>query len=170
MPLLPYDTLVIESPLPVAEALGRLQGATGPVRWMGMGTGAHPYEGEVTEDEVSIRRAIGYQNSFLPRIQGRLEPAGQGSRLAATMEMHPLVMLIMSLWMAIALTTALPMLVLAATSDPPVEFVLLPVGMLLAGWALASGAFTIEARIARRELTALLDGRIAADAAPSRAV
>lgn len=158
MPLLPYDTLVIESPLPVAEARGRLQGATGPVRWLRFGPAAYPFEGEVTDDEVRIRRAIGYQNSFLPRIQGRLEPAARGSRLAATMEMHPLVMIFVGLWMAIAVTIALPMLVLALTSDPPAEMVLIPVAMVLGGWALTAGAFTLEARIARAHLTRLLDG------------
>jgi hypothetical protein len=168
MPLLPYDTLEIESPLSVAEARLRLQGATGPERWMRLGTPPHPFEGEVTEHEVRIRRAIGYQNSFLPRIRGRLEPAAQGSRLAATMEMHPLATLIMGLWMAIGLTTSLPMLVLAVLSDPPAEMVIIPVVMLLGGWALASGAFTLEARIARAHLTQLLDGRAAGEP-PSRA-
>lgn len=162
MPLLPYDTLVIESPLPVAEALGRLQAATGPVRWMRFGAPAYAFEGEVTEDEVRIRRAIGYQNSFLPRIEGRLEPAARGSRLSATMEMNSPVTIFMGLWMAVAVTISLPMLVLALVSDPPVAMVLVPVGMLLGGWALASGAFTLESHMARAHLTQLLEGHAGA--------
>jgi hypothetical protein len=168
MPLLPYDTLVIDSPLPPGEALARLRAATGPRRWFrGFGAATHPFQGEVVGDEVRIERVIGYGNSFLPRIHGRVEPRAHGSRLNATMALHPLVAVFMLVWMAFALATGLPLaaLQLARGLDEPA--MLTPMGMALAGWLLASGCFTFEARIARERLTALLDAR--ADARSPRA-
>lgn len=167
MPLLPYDTLLIESPFPVDEVRGRLQGATGPVRWFRFGAPTHPFMGEVADDDVRIHRAIGYQNSFLPRVAGRIEPTARGSRLTATMTLQPWVTVFIGVWMAMALAAAIPLLVLALTSDPPLGIVLIPVGMLLLGWAVASGAFTLEAHIARAQLTELLQGHRAVAVPPA---
>lgn len=167
MPLLPYDTLLIESPLPLHEARARLQGATGPVRWLRFGAPPHAFEGEVAGDAVRIHRAIRYQNAFLPRIEGRLEPGAQGSRLRAAMKLHPFVAVFMAVWFSIALAAGLPM-VIALFFGAPAVTALIPLAMLLFGGALVSGAFTFEARIARERLAALLDGHTPADARDAR--
>ena len=60
MPLLPYDTLLIDSPLPVEQAAARLQRATGPRKWLRtwglLSVPSHPFVGKITGHRVSIQR------------------------------------------------------------------------------------------------------------------
>jgi hypothetical protein len=165
MPRLPYDTLLIESPLSVTQARARLERATGPREWLRtwgfLSVPSHPFVGTITDHQVSIQRAIAYQNSFLPHIEAHLEPRAEGSRLAGTMSLHPLVGVFMIVWVVMLVLMGL----LAAPADlANAEFDegrWIPLGMLIFGWVLCSGAFTIEARIARKRLAALLEGTAA---------
>jgi hypothetical protein len=50
-----------------------------------------PFVGEVGTDSFSIYRDIWYQNSFLPRIRGRVEATLSGSKVSIKMSLHPLV-------------------------------------------------------------------------------
>jgi len=50
-----------------------------------------PFAGSVEEGSFKIRRDIGYQNSFLPLIYGRIVPIPTGTRVSVTMFLHPLV-------------------------------------------------------------------------------
>lgn len=162
MPLLPYDTLVIDSPLPVAEARARLEQATGPRRWLRtwgfVSVPSHPFVGEITDHRVRIQRAIVYQNSFLPHIEARLEPRAEGCRLAGTMSLHPLVGVFMLFWVAVAAVIALTAAVGSLRRGQMDAGAWMPLGMLIFAWGLCSGAFTVEARIARKRLAALLEG------------
>lgn len=118
--------------------------------------GAAAFEGEVSDAGVDIRRMIGYQNSFLPNIQGSFERTPYGSRLRGTMQMHPLVTIFMCIWIAFVIIVgfaAATLFLLARDYDPAG---LIPVGMLLFGWAVPAAAFTIGAGIARRALIEIL--------------
>lgn len=156
MPLLPYATLLIDSPLPVERAAARLQQATGPRTLFRFGPRSpHPFAGEITDREVRIERAIGYQNAFLPRIRAHLEPCAEGCRLVGSMSLHPFVAVFLAVWVGFLLM-GLPTLLRLARGEPsPQAWTLL--AMLAFAWALAAGAFTVEARLARRRLAALLD-------------
>ncbi|HEX2076128.1 MAG TPA: hypothetical protein VHG08_00415 [Longimicrobium sp.] len=159
MPLLPFDTLLIDSPLSVDQACQRLQQATGPRKWFRWsGMPAHPFEGTVTANEVRIQRGIRYQNSFLPQIHGRIEPRAQGSRLVGTMSLHPAVAVFMMVWFGAALLIGLPAILLALGTGDLSEGVWIALAMPLFAWALCTGAFTVEARLARQQLEALLEG------------
>jgi hypothetical protein len=160
MPLLPYDTLLIDSPLPVDEARARLEQATGPRRWARYGPPPQPFQGEVTADEVRIERAITYQNSFLPRIRGRLEPRADGSRLQATLSPHPLAAAFMAVWFAGVLLIGVPSTVAGLLAGESGLAVWITPLMLAFGWILCSGIFTIEAHIARGRLAGLLEGAV----------
>jgi hypothetical protein len=162
MPLFPYDTLQIDSPLSADAALARLRQATGPQRWFRFGTPQQPFEGEVSADAVRIRRAIGYQNAWLPRIRGRIEPRAAGCRLHATLSLHPAVAVFIVVWFGGALMMIPPALALVLAGGPPGGLVITPV-MLLFGWGLCSGAFTFEAWAARERLAALLEAVRPAD-------
>jgi hypothetical protein len=157
MPLFPHATLLIESPLPVERAAARLQEATGPRTLFRFGPRPpQPFAGEVTGSEVRIERAIGYQNSFLPRIRAHLEPRAGGCRLVGSMSLHPLVAVFLVVWVAFLLMMGLPALLWLARGEPsPQAWTFL--GMLAFAWVLSAGAFTVEARLAHRKLAALLD-------------
>lgn len=173
MPLLPYDTLLIDSPLPADGALARLQAATGPRRWTlwrGLGPAPRPFTGTATADEIRIERVIGYGNAFRPRIRGRIEPRAGGSRLTATMSLHPFVSVFMLVWFGGVLATGLR--IVAAPPSAGIRepvLIVIPPAMLLLGWLLVAGGFTFEAWRARSRLTELLDARTPADGRRPRA-
>lgn len=158
MPLLPHQTLVIDSPLPADEALARLRAQTGQHRWFRWGRVPYPFEGEVAGSEVRIQRVIRYRNSFLPRIRGWVEPSVRGSRFTATLSLHPLVTVFMLVWFAMALAIGIPMTAVPLAEGSADPLALIPLAMLAFGWGMVSGAFTYEARVARDRLAAILEG------------
>lgn len=164
MPLLPYDTLLIDSPLPIEQAAMRLQLATGPRKllrlWPALSAPSHPFVGELIDDEFRIERAIAYQNSFLPRIRARLEPRAEGCRLAGTMSLHPPVGVFMLVWVGMVALIGVPATLWGLAHGDFSQATWIPPAMLVFGWALCSGAFTIEARIARKRLAGLLEGAV----------
>lgn len=173
MPLLPHDTMLIDSPLPADEALARLQAATGTRRWMswrGFGPARRPFQGTVTADEIRMERVMGYSNAFRPRIRGRIEPRAGGSRFVATMSLHPFVSVFLLAWFGGVLATGLRIVTVPAAygvGEP--MLIVIPSAMLLFGCLLVAGGFTFEARMARSRLAGLLDARPPADAHRSRA-
>jgi hypothetical protein len=165
MPLLPPNPLIIDSPLSADEALARLRAATGAPRWVRFRAPATPFEGEVTGHEFRIRRAINYQNSWLPRIRGHVEPRAEGCQLTARMSLHPLVMLFMLAWFGAVLAFAVPGLLLLLRAGDP-GLLAFDGMMLLFGGGLSLGAYGYEANAARDRLTALLGSRRTANLAP----
>lgn len=155
MPLLPFERYEIRSALPAAEAASRLAAAVEPERRFRREKAARAFEGEVGGAEFRIRRIIGSRNSFLPTIHGRIVPDAGGSRVRCTLTLHPLTAVLTALWLAgvlIAGGSALGPLPPGQSGWSRV----VPLGMLLFGWGLVSGAFTVEARRARRLLSELL--------------
>lgn len=157
MRLLPYDHLLIDSPLPLEQAQARLREATGPRRFIKFFRAPHPFEGEVNGTDVRVQRAIIYGNSYLPRIHGRLERHAHGSRLAATMSMSPFTSVFSAIWFASVLfITIFVTPTLSRDGDP---MALIPVGMLILGYTMMSLCFWVEAGIARRRLAEILQAR-----------
>jgi hypothetical protein len=156
MPLLPFERFEIRSRLPLAEVTSRLAAAVEPKRWLRFGKAERPFEGRVEGQEFRIQRIIGYRNSFLPRIYGRFTPDPPGCRVEGTLTLHPLAAAFMVVWIG-----AVVLIGGAFAINPPAEgrllAHLLPVAMLLFGWALATVPFTYEARRARRMLGELLE-------------
>ncbi|HEU0014462.1 MAG TPA: hypothetical protein VFQ45_12305 [Longimicrobium sp.] len=161
MPLLPYERLEIESPLPPVEVCARLASVIEPRRLFRFGRdGARDFEGWIDGNAFEVQRIIGYQNAFLPRIAGVVEPAGSGSRITATLKLHPFVAVFMAVWMGAVLVVGVPMMIamlLVPSVEPDRGMRLIPPGVFLAGWLLVSGSFTFEARRARALLSALAE-------------
>lgn len=156
--LFPRNQLVMDSPLTADEALSRLRHATGTPQWVKMPfqPSESPFEGRIDGNEVRIQRAIGYQNAWLPRIRGHVQPLADGSRLTATLSIHPLVAVFTVVWFAAAVATMLPALMTLEVSAPgPAAIVALV--MLLAGVAIF-GLYVFESRAARARLAELLIG------------
>lgn len=149
MPLLPYRTLVINSPLSIDDARARLQDMTGPSKIVRFSSPSRPFEGVVSgSNEVDIRRAIMHRNSFVPQIHGRLEAQPTGCRLNATMSLHPFVQVFIIVWIGFAFYYGI--------SGDLIPMSLIMIGIL---WAMASAFFTVEANIAVERLTDALERR-----------
>ena len=83
MPLLPFDTFSLETPLAPGEVRARLAAAVEPKRRLRLGGGRCPFEGEVEGDSFRVSRVINYRNSFLPHVRGRVHRRGEeGARNA----------------------------------------------------------------------------------------
>ncbi|HEX8362118.1 MAG TPA: hypothetical protein VF613_18510 [Longimicrobium sp.] len=155
MPLVPFEEFVIDSPLAPERAAAELGRHVVPRRRFGFGRGAAWFEGEVTTSDFQIRRMIGYQNAFLPQIQGSFERSMGGTRVSGTMRVRPFVVVFVGVWMVGVLLIPLATVVLQPDLHPPSPFI--TAAMAAAVWALGSWAFAREARLARRRLTEILD-------------
>jgi hypothetical protein len=157
--LFPRNLLVIDSPLTPDEALVRLRHATGKPRWVKMPFQASetPFEGRIDGNEVRIQRAIGYQNAWLPRIRGHVQPLADGCRLTGTLSIHPLVALFTVVWFAAAVATMVPALMSLRVSTPAPAATTALI-MLLVG-ATVFGLYVFESRAARARLAELLNAR-----------
>lgn len=155
VPLIPFDRFVIESPLAPARAAAELASNVEPRQWIRFRRGASAFEGEVWETDFRISRMIGYNNAFLPRIHGGFERSPHGTRVSGTMRLHPFVLVFIAVWSGMAILIGFSNM----AQGPLTPLALAPVGMIAFMWALVCGAFTIEARIARRRLAEILGTR-----------
>ncbi|HEY9838440.1 MAG TPA: hypothetical protein V6D27_16265, partial [Vampirovibrionales bacterium] len=70
-----------------------------------------PYQGQIGEHSFKISRIISYRNSFLPQIEGRIQPHGRGSQIKIEMKLHPIVIIFMCVWLSMVGQFALMFLV-----------------------------------------------------------
>lgn len=98
--LLPYQTLVLESPLTPTQALERLKAAVEPRQWaMRSRHRERPFEGTVAGTGFRMQRTIEYRNSFVPQLHGRIEPTPGGrARLVVSFRIHPAVVVFVATW------------------------------------------------------------------------
>jgi len=154
MKLWPYRRFVLQSPLSPDEVARVLRDSVDPrPQWDNPG---RPFVGSVTPPEFRIHRAIGYRNSFLPRVVGRIIPGDNGSHISITMRLHPAAAIFMALWLGGTALIGVPLAV--ATFADGGGAALIPACMLLFGGLLTIVAFSAEARIAKKILRSLLDG------------
>ncbi len=128
------------------------------IRFFTMFSKTKPYQGTVNMEYFNISRIIGYRNSFLPYITGRVEPLQTGSEITVIMTLHPFVMLFMAVWLGF--TGLMSLLLLPAllfgwlNAAPSV----IPLIMLLFGYLLCTIPFRLEAIKSRKFLVRLLGG------------
>lgn len=159
--LLPYQTLVLESALTPTQALERLKAAVEPRQWaMRSRHRERPFEGTVEGTGFRMQRTIGYRNSFVPQLHGRIEatPGGR-ARLVVAFRIHPAVVVFLAIWFGF-----LGCFGVAAIDQPSVGAGgpsprLLPGGMLVFGVLLLFGGFMPEAHKATRLLTQIFEAR-----------
>lgn len=154
MPLLPYQTFGFETPLAPDEASARLAAAVRERSWFRQPAPGQALEGEVSGETFRVYRVIGYRNSFLPIVHGRLVPTAEGSRVEGVMTLHPFVLVFMLVWCGGVVVAAV-----SAWSGGGAlgrSAALLPLAMLVFGWALSAGGFTAEAGRTLRTLRAAL--------------
>jgi hypothetical protein len=157
MPILPYERLTIETTLSIEEAQQRLANVIEPkrtIRWL-LSPPTKPFEGTITGDRFEMRRVIGYRNSFLPQITGQIRQGYQGAAIDLTLQMHPLVLIFMALWLAAVGAAALLLVNTAPGSGSFQIYSLITAGMVVFAVLLCTLAFNFEASKAKALLNRL---------------
>lgn len=112
-----------------------------------------PYEGEITGDQFRINRVIGYRNSFLPKISGRIEATEKGSIVHVVMRLNAFALIFMSLWMLIVGSILLVCLVIVLRGeDRDWSIAAVPAAMLAFGYLMTLGGFKYESILSRKDL------------------
>ncbi len=155
MVLLPYQRVSLRTQAPADVVLQRMAAEVEPRRWLRSSFSKTPhrrFEGEITGDRFRLRRIIGYRNSFLPTVAGRVQSDGLATLLEATLTLHPLVAVFMLVWLGGVGTAALSMLPHLATPGEHSLVGLVPAGMFVFGYLLMQLAFLAEVKHAVRFL------------------
>lgn len=158
MPFLPFETLVIETSLSKEEVATNLANNIEPEKtirfWIKSDRKA--FEGHLRNNEFEIKRIISYKNSFLPVISGRLQTAGNSTRITIKMRPHLAVIAFMTIWFSgIGVFTAIEF----TNNDNLNGVVFIPIGMLLFGYALMMGSYLFESSRAKLILTEITKGQ-----------
>lgn len=120
------------------------------------------FTGFATNAYFEIKRIIFYQNAFLPRVKGLIEPDVNGSRVEIKMYMHILVMLFMCIWLGgvtVGCVTLTVTMVINRHFEAPM---LIPYIMFLIGYGVMMWGFKYESVKAKEKLLELLEGEIEA--------
>jgi hypothetical protein len=157
MPILPYERLTIETVLSIEEARRRLADAIEPkrlVRWP-FSAPTKPFQGLITGDRFEMSRIIGYRNSFLPQITGQIRQGYQGAAIDLKLQMHPLVLVFMVVWLAVIGVASLTLISTTLGSGSFQVFSLIPAGMFVFAVLLCMLSFNFEASKAKALLKGL---------------
>jgi hypothetical protein len=158
MPWLPYERVVLRTKVPADELMRRLAMEVEPRKsFRSPFAGHRTYQGELTGTTFNVARIIGYRNSFLPMLKGRVRPDGTGAVLEATLSLHPVVLGFMVFFLGSALAIGLTLLMSLVLQGKNPALALFPTGMFLFGYLLMQGAFSFESTQARRFLEALAE-------------
>jgi len=107
-----------------------------------------PFIGSVQSSSFQLRRDIGYHNSFLLQIEGRIIATENGARVNVVMFMHPLTLIFMLIWLGLVGYRAWGGFPAHTPAAIPV------LGMFILGLALTIGGFFQEAIKAKHLLSA----------------
>lgn len=159
MPLLPRADLLVNFPLSAPEVSARLAAAVEPARPLPTSSPEHVFEGWVREERFEIRR-IDKRHLLVrgispvpatPTIAGTVEPTPTGSRIRATVSVHPATAGFMGLWFALAVLLGGGYILSGASSGFQWTH-LMPLVILVGGGVSMRTSFTDEVGKARELL------------------
>ncbi len=157
--MLPYQRFTITtlfSPEDVCKKLTEIVEPPQPLR-LGRKKSEKLYQGQIGEHSFQISRIIHYRNSFLPIIEGRIQPQRRGSQIEIQMKLNPVVLIFMLAWLAIVGQAALLFLVVLFQEEFDPMF-LIPVGMFVYGLILPLIGFFPEAQKSKKFLIEFFQG------------
>ncbi len=161
MKFLPIESIVYKAQLTEEEITRRLEDSIETERVFRSGLeSAQPYKGQIIGNRFEISKIIGYKNSFLPVIKGKIE--GDYNRTTITVKMRPrmAVLVFLFIWcsgVGIACIVSL-IQVFNGSGFNPVIFI--PFGMLAFAYLLTMGAFKFESSKSKQDLAAIFEAEI----------
>lgn len=95
----PHHRFEIQSPLSPSAAIEALKAHVEARRLFRVGFPSSAndkrFQGDVGTDSFSIARVIGYRNSFLPTVTGKVQGAGSRSLISVEMQLHAIALVLM---------------------------------------------------------------------------
>jgi hypothetical protein len=140
---LPFQRLVLHSPLSVAEARAALLRQMADVPFF-KNAGGKPMRGRLQADRFRCSRVINYRNLFLPVVQGRLSSASTGTRVELLFRLPVFSTLFMTVW-TLGIVAILAGVLFGHARAPGVGFWGLTLPLFTLGIASAGFAFGSEA-------------------------
>jgi hypothetical protein len=147
--LLPWRAFSIDTSWPPEVTAVELRKRVGERRLFG--SADTPFTGSLEGHRFQIARTIRYRNSFLPVIEGTIEPAEHGARIRVRMRLNWFVAVFIAFWIAGTLVASVAVVASAPAQAGAWVVVLMPI----VGIAMCSGGFAFEAYRARIILEAL---------------
>ena len=163
MTFLPYEDLVYKSNLPESELRLRISQNIEKKKTYRIGyltKHTKPYEGYLHGNNFEINRIINYRNSFLPQVKGKIIESNEGTLIYVKMRMHILVYIFLVIWctgVGYAFISILTVSIIAHKFEP---VVFIPLGMLILGFILPTGAFKFESNRTKKDLEKILISEI----------
>ncbi|MDX2250142.1 MAG: hypothetical protein SF052_25390 [Bacteroidia bacterium] len=165
MKYLPFENIIYKTHLSPDEVRRRLAEKVEPQKFFRMtGFGRNKndkdYEGKVDQNGFQITRIIGYRNSFLPQIEGEIQPGGEGTSVHVKMNLHPLVWVFIFIWCA-GVGSAFVALTVSSVQRGEFDlFVLIPLGMLVFVYFMTIFAFKFESAKSKKYLEDLWEAQM----------
>ena len=152
MQLWPYCSFEVETAHSTEECIALLNSEIEPNKW----SGSHKiFQGVVSAAGFKMTRIIHYRNSFLPTIYGSFRSSFPGTVVVIKMKMSPLITAFMCFWFGFV---GFALIVSIIGSKPGMALV--PLCMLLFGWALENGGFWFEVKRVKLVLKNLLSANV----------
>ena len=151
----PFRKFEFSTQMSIAHASRVLQEIVEPPRKWGWRTTAKRgfFEGKVAGNRFKIHRVTGYQNSFLPIIEGNFRRDGLGTMVAVNMR---LVWPVIPIWIGIIVFLAWSSVSVDSPVAGPFGVRMVMIAMTLVIYLVATVPFAIESRIAMKRLLELL--------------
>ena len=151
----PFRKFEFSTPMTTAHATRILQEIVEPPRKWGVPTSIKRgfFEGRIAGSRFKIHRVAGYQNSFLPIIEGSFRRDGLATTVAVNMR---LVWPVVPVWIGIVIFLAWSSVSVDSPVAGPFGVRMVVIAMTLFIYLVATVPFAIESRIAMKRLLELL--------------
>lgn len=164
MKFLPTENITYKTRLKEDEIIRRLSDCVEPektFRFDIFSSGStKKYEGQINGHTFKINRIISYRNSFLPRIEGKIERDLDGLIIKVKMRLHIFVIVFLCIWCSGVGLGCIALLRQALNSSEFNPATLIPFGMLIFVYLLTMGGFKFESNKSKKDLQRIFEADI----------
>ncbi|MCX7548078.1 hypothetical protein OS188_08950 [Xanthomarina sp. F1114] len=115
------------------------------------------FEGYFEQDRFKIQRIIRGRNSFIPQIEGQIQPHTGGTKLIAYLKIQTFVIVFMTFWLGGVSLSFITILVGVIMEDTPLFVIIFPLVMLVFGLGLIQYGFKRERKNSINDLKQILE-------------
>lgn len=152
MKFIPYSRFYIASKESPNDVVHILDKNVGEKPFLGLNS-PKEFNGTVNGNEFQIQKNISYRNSFLPIIEGRIKSTKDGAIIDIKMRLNSFVFCFICIWF---FGVGIGCILVLSNIDEFSRESLIPLGMLVFGFALVNGGFWFEASKQKKRLIELL--------------